>query len=463
MLNRRHKTILFITFVMTGSVLLAGAKLSEALGVLILGIAFAWLIGSQTTSRTYDYVRRVPGKTWPWLKLLLVMAIGGCLLVGVAVWSNFNSFIVAAALSIFGMLISPIQQLPTQRRWLKLLVWVAAFVAFFLAVAGASELCHLTGDEPERVGELATYGLIALPIGMLWLMKGWRLIVAGITAKQSTDATEAEATSSRRGAIWLHVFLFAGVLVLTVLLGLLTFSAFSDSVFAFQGNASSKPPNYLAVLFLMLLARWPYACWRSILRREPNTTPVNVKRHKRTTIALGGLFTVVLCVAATFGIQNGNDRMTTAEIEGSTKDFQDVAAKIGSIKNRNLKTTKDYIDAYEEIDPLIVGFDGRLQRFTDVLSQAQERERNRGPFSIQRLYGRKEKEWWSWDTQVFELLRQDDEITKKQVLVVNQMAALPEEAQVEFWKKNFQPLIEQEDVLRQKLAGVQKSKPATEK
>ena len=39
MLNRRHKAILFITLVMTGSGLLAGARLNEALGIFMLGVA----------------------------------------------------------------------------------------------------------------------------------------------------------------------------------------------------------------------------------------------------------------------------------------------------------------------------------------------------------------------------------------------------------------------------------------
>jgi hypothetical protein len=37
------------------------------------------------------------------------------------------------------------------------------------------------------------------------------------------------------------------------------------------------------------------------------------------------------------------------------------------------------------------------------------------------------------------------------------MAALPEESQVEFWKKNFPPLLGEEDVLCKKLAEVLKS------
>jgi len=43
-----------------------------------------------------------------------------------------------------------------------------------------------------------------------------------------------------------------------------------------------------------------------------------------------------------------------------------------------------------------------------------------------------------------------------QVLVIKQMAALPEEFQVEFW---FQPLLGEEDILGQKLAEVLKNSP----
>ena len=80
-------------------------------------------------------------------------------------------------------------------------------------------------------------------------------------------------------------------------------------------------------------------------------------------------------------------RMASAKVEQSTKAFQDVAAKIGTIKSRELRTTKDYIDAYEEIDPLLVDFDARLQQFTDTLNEAQRRDNNRGPVNIQRFYG----------------------------------------------------------------------------
>jgi hypothetical protein len=64
---------------------------------------------------------------------------------------------------------------------------------------------------------------------------------------------------------------------------------------------------------------------------------------------------------------------------------------------------------------------------------------------------------------VFDLLRQNSELTRKEVLVTSQMAALPDKDQVEFWNTNFLPLAKQEDDLRQKLATLQKDNPLGEK
>jgi hypothetical protein len=108
---------------------------------------------------------------------------------------------------------------------------------------------------------------------------------------------------------------------------------------------------------------------------------------------------------------------------------------------------------------LLGDFDAKLHQFTDVLSVTEQRERTRGPLNIQRLYGRKSKEWLTWDMSTFSLLRQDSELTKKQIQVVRQMAELPEQSQVSYWKENFQPLQQDEEGLRQKLAIAQKSIP----
>lgn len=450
---------------MTGSSLLAGATLSEGVGIFMLGAAFAWLIGSETASRTYHYLRSIPGKTWPWLRVLLLMAFGGCLLVAVAVWFNFNWFLVAAAMGIFAMLISSLAHFPTQRLWLQFTGWGLAIAVFFLASLGATTLNDTAQQHDGDMGRLAVDGLIALPIGMLWLAKGWRLILAGINAQQATDGTQVENAGERRGTNWLYVSLFAGTIFLSLWLGALTFIAFSQSVFPSQVRATPKPsnpPNPLgsAVVGFMLLTWWPYASWKSILRREPNTTLDNVKRHKRVTIGLGAFFSVILSVAITFGIQNGNDAMATAQLEEGKKDFQDVAEKIGAIKSRDLRTPKDYIEAYEEIQPLLDEFDAKLRHFSGILSEAKQRDRNRGPVNIRHLYGSEHKEQMVWSEQVFDLIRQDIELTRKQVQVARQMAALPEELQVEFWNMNFRPLVEQEGIIRQKLAALMSNVPA---
>jgi len=60
MLNRRHKAILFLTLVFTGSSLLAGATLNTAFGLLLLGGALAWLVGSRTAKKGYDFSRQIP-------------------------------------------------------------------------------------------------------------------------------------------------------------------------------------------------------------------------------------------------------------------------------------------------------------------------------------------------------------------------------------------------------------------
>ena len=444
---------------MTGSALLAGATLSEGLGILILGAAFAWLVGSETAARTYHRLQAFPGKMWPWVRMVLLFTVGGCLLVPVSVYSNFNSFLVAAVMSAFGVFISPFRHLPTTRWWLKLILWAVAFVAFFFAATGAMMLSSTAQQSAERIGEQAAYGMIALSIGMLWLVKGWNLIVTGVSTVPVGADMSLGVSESQKRSRWLYASLIIGVVILTLCLGLLTFSAFSEAVFPPQDKATLKSPGLPPFVILTLLAWWPYACWARILAREPNTGPGNARRHKHVTVLLASFLVIVLCVAITFGTQNGSDRMLTAEVENGMKGFQDIAAKIGSLKTEELRTTKNYIEVYEEMEPLLDEFDAKLKHFDDVLSEASRRYRDRGPLNIQRIYSN-EQQWLVWDSQMFSLLHQDAALNRKQVAVVKQMAELPEEEQVEFWQKNFQPLVDEEDAIRQELATAKAAMPA---
>ena len=150
MLNRRHKAILFVTIVLTGCALLSGASLNQGLGTLLLGSAFAWVIGSEAANRVIRYVPRIPGRSWPWLRIPVFVALAGGLLAVIAIWSNYNPFFVCGSMSLLGLLVSPFSHLPTENKWLKTSVWVASVVFFYLAAAGVAGLSGVAGANAGR-------------------------------------------------------------------------------------------------------------------------------------------------------------------------------------------------------------------------------------------------------------------------------------------------------------------------
>lgn len=459
MLNKRHKAVLFVTLVLAGSLLLTGATVNQGLGTLILGIALAWVCGSTTIIVVYQKLKNIPGKIWPWMRSLLAMALGGIVMVLVAYLSHFNGFIVAAAMAISGMVISDLWQLPNATRGTKLLAWILGAVSFFFAAFGTMEIAYLE-QYAERLGEIAVSALIALSLGMFWLVNGWRLVLTGITPSRVEGQTPLPL-ESKEGMGWSYVSVVCGFVVLTSWLALLAFSAFSDAAYA-HPSSPTVPKDASQVLspalLLMLLAYWPYASWRKVLVSESNAESRYVRRHKVWTTGLGAVFVIAMVIAATFGLQNGEDRRTVDTIEEGQKEFQAVAMKIGTIKQRDFRTTQDYINAYSEIEPLLDDFDKRLTKLTATLEDFRQVDEHRGPVNIQRLYRNRDQQLF-WDMEILQLLRQDTNITRKQVTVAKQMAALPDPLQVGFWNANFLPLAKQEDDIRVKIATLQKRNP----
>jgi len=462
MLNTRHKAILFISLVVTGCALLLDASMRQALGILILGIAFAWLIGSERVLRLQQAILRLPGQVTPWLRLPLVMAVGGGILAVAAYWSTFNGFVVVAVILAFGMLMSPLQQAPTQARGGKVVVWIVGILTFFFAAVSVSMALHMTGAQSGRLGELAAAGIVAMPLGMFWTVKGWRLLIVGIRPAQADDNVEKANVSpaNQKGTLWLYLFLACSVLLLALFLGLLAFNAFSDSMGRVSPVTETNRSVFPLIGFVMLLALWPYTCWRRILERESNTFERNVKRHKRVAMALGMVFSLIVCLGITAGVQISADSMSRVSIEDTTKGFQEVAVKIGAIKSRDLRTTANYISAYAEIGPLLDDFDAKLTHMDGVMAEAKAREERRGIFNIQKLY-KHHRESTSWNTEVSRLLKEDSVLTRKQVALAEQMATIPgEDSQIQFWNERFLPLVEEEQVLRQKLAALMSKQPA---
>jgi hypothetical protein len=167
----------------------------------------------------------------------------------------------------------------------------------------------------------------------------------------------------------------------------------------------------------------------------------------------------VISLTTTFGIQNGHDRKLTAQIESVRASLSDIEAKAAKLMSRDLRTTDDYIQTYGELEPVLDEYDLKLRVLEDVIEQNKTNKQQRGPINIQRLYP-KEEQWLKWDNEFYALLRQDLEVKKKQVAIVKQMAGTPVEDQVTFWKKNFLPLREDEDLLLQKLQTAFQSMPS---
>jgi hypothetical protein len=71
-MNRRHKTVLALSLAVAGLGLLGGEKLSEALGIILVGASLAWLIGSQFVLVGAQFV----WKHRIWLVIIITLGSG---------------------------------------------------------------------------------------------------------------------------------------------------------------------------------------------------------------------------------------------------------------------------------------------------------------------------------------------------------------------------------------------------
>jgi hypothetical protein len=462
-MNRRHKVILFITLVLTGSALLTGVEIKAALGTMMLGIALAWAVGSEVASRSYSELKAITDTFYLWIKLPLAMMFAGFVLGAALLFSQANPVVVMAVASVAGIVIEPFTSLPTQKLWLRVPLWLVASAAFVLAYVAILLLDKPFLDQnAEKLGDLTITSFFALLAGVWWLSKGWRLIVKGITTEGAAPPP-LPGEPPRKRAVGQYISLLLGIVVLTLWLGLLTWLASGNWVYAPPETASSKSNNNPLTQFgtILLLAWWPYAAWRNILTREPNSEPRYLRRHKRIATAAGMSFIVVLSLAVTFGIQNGHDRDLTDQITKSGQKLAEVATTIGDPKRRDLKSADDYVQAYSEISRLQPDFDAKIQEFAASYRASIQQDESRGPINIQRLYKNHTTEARQNTMDMIELLRQVSELTKQETEVVTSMAALPGQDQVRFWEANFRPFVEQERALGEKMIAVQaKLQPA---
>lgn len=164
-------------------------------------------------------------------------------------------------------------------------------------------------------------------------------------------------------------------------------------------------------------------------------------------------------VAAALAIEGRRDEAIAAEITRAESDLRELGAQIAAIKDGDLTSMNDYIAAYAQVEPLEKEYDQKLQKFTDLYRTAKERDSHRSVMNLQRLRDKHHSETWENMSQIIDLVRQINEITKREISVVHAMASLPEPERARFWHEQFMPLAAEEHTLRQELRIVGQQPP----
>lgn len=185
----------------------------------------------------------------------------------------------------------------------------------------------------------------------------------------------------------------------------------------------------------------------------------NWRPPKYLIVAAAILLIAVIAVAAALAIEDRRDEAFAAEITRAESDLRELGAQIAAIKDGELPSMNDYIAAYAQVEPLEKEYDQKLQKFTDLYRTAKERDSHRSVMNLQRLRGKHHPETWQNMSQIIDLVRQINEITKREISVVHAMASLPEPERARFWHEQFMPLAAEEHTLRQELRIVGQQPP----
>lgn len=180
-------------------------------------------------------------------------------------------------------------------------------------------------------------------------------------------------------------------------------------------------------------------------------------------ISGSAILAAIVSIGTLFAIQNRNDRNLAEELARTSAQLQGTGAQITSIKDVNLQSMNDYISAYAQIEPLQKEYDQKLQRLIELFQLAQERDSHRGLFNVRRYYTRHHPEVWENMSEILTLVRQINDVIKREESVVHAMASLPEPDRVRFWHEQFMPLSAEEHSLRERLQEAGRNRSAESK
>jgi hypothetical protein len=111
----------------------------------------------------------------------------------------------------------------------------------------------------------------------------------------------------------------------------------------------------------------------------------------------------------------------------------------------HLEAARDYEEA---IRYLVLASENASNELYDL---AQQRVQKRGLINIQRLHSRYNPEVWRNTSELITIIREINDVMRKEASVIRDMRSLPEQEQVQFWRQEFMPLVAQEHALRERL------------
>ncbi len=154
---------------------------------------------------------------------------------------------------------------------------------------------------------------------------------------------------------------------------------------------------------------------------------------------------------AAVGIENLQDRVLTAQILTTEAELKMAGDRIAVLKDRRFNSLVDYVNAYAQIEPLLSGYDRKLQGYSDLCSRAQQREDSQSLIDILHPQGRHKLKKWRNPKEMIEIIRQINATMRKGAAVIRDMSALPQQEQLQFWHEEFTPPLAQEHALREQL------------
>jgi len=186
-------------------------------------------------------------------------------------------------------------------------------------------------------------------------------------------------------------------------------------------------------------------------RMDQSESNIATKRLRIWIIAVSLIVASVLSIVTVLGIQNHEDHVLTAQITQTEAQLRALGVQIADIKDHEFKTMAEYGVAYAQIEPLLTEYDQKLQEYSQLYETAQQRDQKRGLINIQRLDNRYNPELWRNTSELIALIREINDVMKKEAPVIHDMRSIPEQEQVQFWHEEFMPLVAQEHALRERL------------